>query len=143
MPDSDPTSRLAAEFVPSPVPAIGPDGAPSLEPAPLEPLQVLPISLCTLGPCKNFHSLLSKIDATEPIDGSSGGIHLQPMRACYPAPGVEIELTAPIRECNRWAPLSSGELAERLERDTRWQRLNLEETVAYSKSWDQPEKASE
>lgn len=142
MPDSDPTSRLAAEFVPSPVPAIGPDGAPSLEPAPIEPLRVLPISLCTMGPCRNFHSLLSKIDATEPIDGSSGGVHLQPMRACYPAPGVEIELTAPIKECNRWSPMSSGELAELGEHRERWQRFNVGETNDYHESWNQS-KASE
>lgn len=106
MPDSDPTSKMVDEFEPAPLPPLGPDGFPVLEPAPIGPIPVEPISICMLGPCANYHELETKMDAQEPMDGTRGHVHLMVYRTCYPHPGIEMELPAPIRRCNRWSPTS-------------------------------------
>jgi hypothetical protein len=123
-PRSDPTSRLADEFEPSPLPPIAPDGGLALEPVPIKPLRRVQISLCALGPCANYHEVLTKIDAQDPLDGSPGKIHLMPVRTCYPHPGIEMDLKdMPVRECNRWNPLevtnqlASPDLLQKSRRD--------------------------
>ena len=98
------TSRFLAGWEPAVFPARGPDG---LIPAP--PPSRLPAlehpSLCEAGPCRHYHRVACLMDAAEPLDGSGGTAHEQVTRACYPAPGVELELgEAPITRCSRWEP---------------------------------------
>lgn|GEM_PF-6951278 len=98
------TSRFLAGWEPTVFPARGPDG---LIPAP--PPSRLPAlehpSLCEAGPCRHYHRVVCLMDAAEPLDGSGGTAHEQVTRACYPAPGVELELgEAPITRCSRWEP---------------------------------------
>lgn len=98
------TSRFLAGWEPAVFPPRGADG---LIPAP--PPRPLPVlehpSLCEAGPCRHYHRVSALMDAAEPIDGSGGSSHEQTTRACYPAPGVELELgEAPITRCSRWEP---------------------------------------
>lgn len=98
------TSRFLAGWEPTQLPPRGPDG---LIPAP--PVRALPVisvpSLCEAGPCRNYHRVSSIMDAAEPMDGSPGEVHEQVARACYPAPGIELELgESPVLRCSRWEP---------------------------------------
>lgn len=98
------TSRFLAGWEPAPLPARGPDGMiPAPPPRSLPVVQ--PPSLCEAGPCRNFHRVQSLMDAQEPLDGTDGAIHPQVTRACYPAPGIELELgETPVLRCSRWEP---------------------------------------
>ena len=98
------TSRFLAGWEPAVFPSRGPDG---LIPAP--PPRSLPVleqpSLCEAGPCRHYHRVASLMDAAAPIDGSASEAHEQIVRACYPAPGIELELgEAPVSKCSRWEP---------------------------------------
>lgn len=86
------------------LPPRGPDGM-----IPAGPPRSLPVihapSLCDAGPCRNFHRVESLMDAQGPLDGSGDAVHPQVTRACYPAPGIEVELgETPILRCSRWEP---------------------------------------
>lgn len=83
---------------------MGPDGVINPTPAPLTS-EAEPLSLCQLGPCRHFHELAIRIDAAKPLDGSQGSDYVHTIRTCYPSPGIEMDLAAPVRRCNRWAPM--------------------------------------
>lgn len=102
------TSRFLAGFEPIVLPPRGPDGLIPSGP-PRRSLPVLHPSLCEAGPCRNFHRIASVLDAQEPIaiPGVQGGgpVRRQVTRACYPTPGIEIELgEEPVLQCSRWEP---------------------------------------
>lgn len=45
------------------------------------------------------------MDAERPMDGSDAPASSQITRACYPAPGIEVELgEMPILQCSHWDP---------------------------------------
>jgi len=97
------TSRFLSGFTPALLPPRGPDG---LIPAPPpRSLGVLPApSLCEAGPCRNYHRIASVMDAQDPV-GESGPTRRQITRACYPTPGIELELgETPVLQCSRWEP---------------------------------------
>jgi len=135
----NPTARMTANFSPAPLPPIQ-DGAPQLEPAPVEPLPISPISLCELGPCANFHRLVSKVDAQDPLDGSSGEVRVTVTRTCYPSPGIEFDLSGqPVKECNRHDPVDGFGYAPvpitRRAKVERFKQFSSEEHNAFEKSW--------
>jgi hypothetical protein len=64
---------------------------------------VQPPSLCEAGPCRNYHRVSSVMDAED--GGVPGAAHRQISRACYPTPGIELELgETPVLQCSRWEP---------------------------------------
>jgi len=120
----NPHDDLAEGFEPSPLPPMGPDGAPQI-PA----LRVIPParpSLCHAGPCVHYHRIVIQVDAADPravkvpirLPESAPGVesapsgsvyrapaayHTQTHHYCYPDTGIEIDLGAlPVVECNRW-----------------------------------------
>lgn len=96
------TARFLAGWEPAPLPAYGPDGITF--PAPRPSLPLAP-SLCEAGPCRHYHRVASVMDAADPADGSEGTTHQQIVRACYPAPGIELEVgETPVLACSRWEP---------------------------------------
>lgn len=135
----DPNERVSGGFQPSPLPPVAPDGGLALEPAPTEPLEVAPIALCSIGPCARHHELVTKINAQEALDGSAGRVHLQVIRTCYPAPGIEVDLSeTPVRQCSLWKPpLTTGDTprdARELETARRYHRV-CDEYKAFIASW--------
>jgi len=96
------TSRFLAGFEPLVLPPPGPDGMiPAGPPRSLPVVQ--PPSLCEAGPCRNYHRVASVMDAED--GGMPGQTHRQVTRACYPAPGIELELgETPVLQCSRWEP---------------------------------------
>lgn len=63
-----------------------------------------PPSLCEAGPCRHYHRVVSVIDAQDPV-GERGPVRRQVTRACYPTPGIELELgETPVFVCSRWEP---------------------------------------
>lgn len=103
MPHIDPTLRDMG-VGPTPPTQVGPDGAPIFTPAPMTPIPREPVSLCMLGPCVRYHELAAKIDAQEPQDGSAAPAYAMAIRTCYPTPGIEIDLSTPVKHCNLWEP---------------------------------------
>jgi hypothetical protein len=104
------TARFLSGFEPIVLPPRGPDGMIPSGPARMS-LPVLPPTLCEAGPCAHYHRVSSVMEDQEPI-GGPGPIRRMVTRACYPAPGVEIELDSPVLQCSRWEP--NGE-QERLD----------------------------
>ena len=127
---NDVHDELQEAFEIGPLPAVGPDGAPSIPP--LRDIPPPRPRLCEAGPCRNYHRFVIQLDAedprarTVPIDlphtpGAQrvpGGTVYQPPRAfhtevhhyCYPAVGVESVLESlPVIECNRWTPIVPGD----------------------------------
>lgn len=77
--------------------------------APPPPVSKLPVidppSLCEAGPCRNYHRIVSVMDAERPMDGSDSPARTQITRACYPLSGIEVELGEfPILQCSHWDP---------------------------------------
>jgi hypothetical protein len=63
-----------------------------------------PPSLCEAGPCRNYHRVVSVMDAQDPV-GETGPTRRQITRACYPTAGIELELgETPVLQCSRWEP---------------------------------------
>jgi hypothetical protein len=63
-----------------------------------------PPSLCEAGPCRNYHRVVSVLDAQDPV-GETGETRRQITRACYPTAGIELELgETPVLTCSRWEP---------------------------------------
>ncbi len=108
-------------YVPTPLPPQAPDGGLVLTPP--RSLPQLPAMLCERGPCRCFHLATAAVDAQTPLDGTEGYEPTQKIMACYPNPGIELELTldAPITACNRWDPLDPSEVAERDKRRRYWE----------------------
>jgi hypothetical protein len=107
--------RLSEQFVASQMPPVAPDGGLLLEPAALDPLPAAEGSLCSIGPCRNFHELVLSIDAQEPLGEETGvRAHRNTVRTCYPSPGIEADLgEETVYECNRWDPQSDYDVDER------------------------------
>lgn len=84
------------------LPPRGPDGMiPAGPPTRLPVIQ--PPSLCEAGPCRNYHRVTSVMDAED--GGHALAVHRQTSRACYPTPGIEVELgETPVLTCSRWEP---------------------------------------
>ena len=138
MPPSSPTDRLAAGFSPAPLPPVAADGSLALEPAPITALPVRPLSLCELGPCRNYHRLVNQIDAQSPLDGSEAAVHIGVSRTCYPSAGTEMELEAAVRECSRWEPMTNDELTQLQRRRARFEMphgADHDEYKAFEASW--------
>jgi hypothetical protein len=98
------TSRFLAGWEPAVLPARGPDGMiPAPPPSKLPVIE--PPRLCEAGPCRHYHRVESLLDAQGPMDGSGDPAHTQVTRACYPAVGIELELSeTPVLRCSRWEP---------------------------------------
>ncbi len=108
------TSRFLAGFTPGHLPPRGPDGMIPAGPPPLlgAGLGHLPVidppTLCEAGPCRNYHRVVSVMDAQDPV-GGTGPARRQITRACYPTPGIDLELgEIPVLQCSRWEPESAG-----------------------------------
>lgn len=129
-----PTQRLVEGFSPSPLPPLV-DGAPQLEPAPTDPLPLAPISLCELGPCINFHRMVTRIDAQGPLDGGEVN-HTMVTRTCYPAPGVEADLSGhPVRDCNRYLPTSPVSAKSKANEIAQFNQREPKLRAAFEESW--------
>lgn len=102
----NPDDRLTEGWEASPSPFMGPNGEVGL---PHKRLRLLPDppSLCTQGPCVNYHEIKAMVEAAEPTDGSSTGKeHTQLIKTCYPNEGIEVDLNgAPVFECSLWSPI--------------------------------------
>lgn len=128
----DGTSRLTDAYEPSPL-ELGPDRMPILPRIVALPT-LDERAVCDRGPCRHRHVYTGNVEAMRPRDGSpltrpKLGPDGQPIvlrreadgtevyvtepweprevtRACYPAAGVVIELSAdqPVLECSRWDP---------------------------------------
>ena len=106
----DVQDELADGFEVSPLPPIGPGGAPELQPmrAPETP----PPRICQYGPCANYHRFEVQLNAEKPLpqrqpDGSvvvpKAPVHTEVHHYCYPTVGVEMRLGGlPVIRCNRW-----------------------------------------
>lgn len=110
----DPQDELADEFVVSPLPPIGKDGAPELQ-----PMRRLPVHhprLCEAGPCVHYHRMVLQMDVQSPmarrgpdgaLESQEAAFHPQTHHYCYPDVGIETRLgDLPILECNRWSPIT-------------------------------------
>lgn len=105
---------LEAGFVPAGLPPRALDGGLELSPAPVSLPVIQPMTLCELGPCRNHHRLVQKIDAQTPLDGTAAPIATAVIRTCYPSPGIEYDLTGePIKECSLWNPMTPDERLRR------------------------------
>lgn len=96
------TSRFLAGFTPMRLPPRGPDGMilPEVDHLPV----IDPPSLCEAGPCRNYHRLVTIMDAQDPV-GERGPTRRMITRACYPTPGIEVELgEVPVLQCTLWNP---------------------------------------
>lgn len=110
------TSRFLQGFVPDPLPPRGPNGmVPAAPPASLPTID--PPSLCEAGPCRCYHRVVSVMESQGPV-GATGPAHRQITRACYPTPGIELELgETPVLQCSRWEPESEYVAARNLARE--------------------------
>jgi len=136
----DPTARLTDGFQPSQIPA-GPDGIPS--PIPVRRSSSLEvINLCSLGPCSHYHELATKVDSQDPLDGSPGGVYVNITRTCYPAPGIEIDVSEhQVRRCSIWEPrFDQRETLERIRNAYLATDDGAEEWAAFEASWPTKEK---
>ena len=98
----NPTDRFSETFKAAPVGG-GVDVVPVLPVTPASDHALIPI--CQLGPCVRYHEIRTKFEAAEPEDGTPGTVYTHPTRTCYPAPGIEIDVTEhPVRNCNLWEP---------------------------------------
>lgn len=100
-------------------------------------------SLCSAGPCRRYHRLVTQVDAESPravrvrlpvVPGAAAPVlipgawetpqgtmyrapatfHVQTHHYCYPSPGIEMPLGAlPVVECNLWDPAPDAQLEER------------------------------
>lgn len=150
-------------FEVGPVPAVGMDGSPIIEPVRAKP-PPRP-RLCEAGPCLNYHRFEIQLDAEDPrartvgtaLPAGTPGVqvvpggavylapaafHLEVHHYCYPTVGVEMRLgSLPVLQCNRWHPISnlaSGHTLGSREPD-RLDFLRSDEGVAYLKAvadWD-------
>lgn len=111
----DVQDELADGFEAGPLPPMGPNGAPMLEP--VRELPTDPPRLCEAGPCRHYHTMTIQLDAQQPgrerrDDGTvvdHGRVfHTEVHHYCYPDVGIETNLGAlPVLSCNRWAPITS------------------------------------
>jgi hypothetical protein len=131
----DPTERLSETFRASPIDA-GPDGMTAPVPV-TPPSEHALVPICQLGPCVRYHEIRTRFDAQEPEDGSGGPIYTHPTRTCYPAAGIEIDITEhPVRDCNLWEPRIDV-LEARLRHRQTWtaSEHGAKEWAEYEASW--------
>jgi len=126
MKTQEPHQELPDAFEPAPPPLMGVDGAPLVQPQRADP-PPRP-SLCTAGPCRRYHRLVTQVAAAEPgavrlpihlpagtpgaLETEQGTIYRAPAafyvqthHYCYPDTGIEMPLhDLPVVECNRWDP---------------------------------------
>ena len=112
-------TELEDDYIQPEPPSMGPDGLPVHPPAP--PLEMdLPPRLCDQGPCVHYHCFKVPLAAQPSIAGTVAHddqgrsvlvgdptpdpIRLQSHHYCYPTPGIEFPLDAPVLECNLWDP---------------------------------------
>lgn len=134
MPPISTTDALEAGLELGASPPRAADGGPELSPAPVSLPVIQPMSLCDLGPCRNLHVLTQKMEVQAPMDGSPEPLHTVTIRTCYPAPGIEYDLTSqPVKECSKWDPGGSEESVV-----ARRSRCCPTERVAFLKSWTTP-----
>lgn len=150
-----PRDALESGFSPSLTPPRAADGGLELEPAPVRLPVIQPKSLCELGPCRNLHVIVQKLDAERPLDGSPAPIHVTTSHTCYPSPGIEYDLTSePVKECNRWDPTVHDDESARSDRrrdDFMWGDVTMgkgfgrahDEYKAFLASWGPPALADE
>lgn len=131
--------RMIEDFDPGPMPAMAPNGAPKLEPVAAYPEH--PPRICSVGPCRHYHTFTTQVDAQNPMDVGRHGraFHHQDHHYCYPGVGIDTELGAmPVLGCNRWSPPFSlirpkWLLRRRYERElTRWNYQRLDAMDALS-----------
>ena len=106
-------STLLSRFLSSWQPADLSSGLPGPPPTPNpDAPDIDPPSLCEAGPCRHYHRLATVMEVQPAIDGTTARPR-QITRACYPAPGVEIELAeTPVLQCSRWNPAPDLEVTE-------------------------------
>src|SRR5215470_2227374 len=116
---TDLQDELADEFEPSPLPPIGPDGGPDLQP--MQPSPEMHPRLCEAGPCVHYHTFQVQMDVQSPIAArvADGGVlagaappqpfHVETHHYCYPDSGIEFKIgSLPVVTCNRWSPMLAG-----------------------------------
>lgn len=145
MVSNDVQDELAEGFEPSALPPVGPDGALELPPMQKPPRH--PPRLCEQGPCRNYHTFKIQLDAAKPLpvrreDGTmelpDAPDHEERHHYCYPSVGIESKLgSLPVIQCNRWSPLTAGELAAEEQKISEWQgtaagQAFLAELAAYN-----------
>lgn len=143
MKSKDVQDDLAGNFEVSPLPPIGPDGAPVLSPQ--RPMLAPRPRICEAGPCVHYHRLEVEVEAQDPMsmkvpirlpvlpsgaaavpDGTlyqpPPSIHTQLIHTCYPSSGIEIDLgPAPVYNCNRWMPMTVADrTSERMLHRAEW-----------------------
>lgn len=136
---------LQEDFEPGQLPPIGPDGAPEIPPQ--RRISAPAPRLCEAGPCVNYHRFEIQLDVTRPIAGrvEEGGklagdappmpFHTRVCHYCYPTVGIETDLgDLPVLSCNRWKPLSGGELVEMTNREEAFYRR--EDGQAFKTAFD-------
>lgn len=110
----DPSDPPSDDFEPAQL-TISPDGGIDQTAQP-GPVMRPPPRLCEQGPCVNYHRFTIPFDAEvakaasiepggklvgkAPPEPSLGETH----HYCYPTPGIEFPLAAPVIRCNRWDP---------------------------------------
>jgi hypothetical protein len=131
------TDRLIENFEGSPMPPVKADGSLDLTPAPTTPITAEPISRCQLGPCFHYHELTSRMDAQQPIDGSKTHLPVFVSRTCYPTPGIEFDLTEPVKDCSLWYPMDKADRAATDRRRGNFMTLNPELMQQFEASWSE------
>lgn len=163
MKTQDPHSELADGFEVAPLPPIGPDGAPQIPSQAASPPSRP--TLCQAGPCRNYHRLVTQVDAATPgavrlpialPEGTPGAtateqgtlyrarptFHVQVHHYCYPSPGIEMPLGAlPVVDCNRWEPSVPGMdlsvvLSPRSSREAFWRSDEGRQFRAQIENWE-------
>jgi hypothetical protein len=140
--------KTYGDFSPSPLP-IGPDGGPMLAGAVLEPAaRPEPTEdnyICLRGPCRHFWHLVCSAGEGNPA-GTFEALGLPEPRehhlTCTAHPGTETQLSFDelVFECNRWDPITSGEIAMADARRELYQiRRAKEEPVEVVEEDDVPE----
>lgn len=114
MRSSDSSDPPSDDFEPAKL-MIGPDGGVDQTAQP-GPVIRPPPRLCEQGPCVNYHRFAVPFDAEvakaasiEPGGKMHGQaptepVHVEVHHYCYPTPGIEFPLEAPVVQCNRWEP---------------------------------------
>lgn len=108
---------LADGFEITKLPLPGPDGGLDLPPQ--RPPRRDPPRLCSAGPCKHYHRMVTQLDAQAPLalparrarelgvlPDSMPGFHTEAHHYCYPTAGVETNLgETPVVSCSLYEPV--------------------------------------
>ena len=92
--------------------------------------------ICLRGPCRHYWHLETFMASGNPkgtwgpgglkdADGKPIRVPRQINRTCLAHPGTETELTEDcVYECNKWSPLTPGELGDREKRAEKYYKIN-------------------